>query len=76
MNQYTDHPKVAALLRKPMQENATARVINGMAEIIIDGERMVLPTMESITMLIIKIASIEQRLSNIENKLYRIRRSE
>ena len=76
MNQYSDRPKVAALLRKPVQENSSAKSLNGVAEILIGGDRLVVPTMELFSRLTTKIAYLEQRIGNIENKLNHIRRGE
>jgi len=74
MNQYAEKPRVAALLRSPIKENSTAKVVNGMVEIIIDGERVLAPSMEAFAKLAAKVASLEQRLNNVENKTNRVRR--
>lgn len=76
MNQYADRPKVAALLRDTSKDNSHVKVANGMVELIIDGERAVVPTMEAFAKLAAKASNMEQRLIALENKINRVRRTE
>lgn len=76
MNQYTSNSKVPSLLKPPMKETSTARLINGMVEVIVNGERVVVPSMDSYAKLTAKVSSLENRLSNLENKINRLKRPE
>lgn len=76
MSQYTDRSKLPVLLRGPNKERAGVRVANGMAEIVMENGRAVVPLMETVNKLNAKLTAMEQRLSNLENRLNRHNRSE
>jgi len=73
MNQYTDR-KVPMLLRNPKLDSTNFKILNGMAELTIDGERVVVPTAEAFQRLIKKVAVLEQRLASTDNKAGRASR--
>lgn len=76
MNQYTNNSKVASLLKPPVKEASSAKIINGMVEVIVNGERVVVPSMDSYAKLTAKVSALENRLSNLENKINRLKRPE
>lgn len=74
MNQYTDR-KVPMLLKNPKMESSNFKILNGMVEFTMDGERVVVPTAEAFQRLMKKVAVLEQRLASTDNKASRAARS-
>lgn len=72
--QYKEPKQVPALLKK---ESATERVniINGMVELTLDGQKVVVPTAEAFDRLLKKVAVLENRLYTADNKINRIGRA-
>lgn len=71
MNQYMER-KVPVLLKDTKSGSKTkVKVANGMAEFEIDGEIVVLPTADAFQRLLKKVAVLEQRLANVDNKANR-----
>lgn len=70
MNQYSEH-KIPALLKNPKMESANFKILNGMVEFTMDGERVVVPTAEAFQRLVKKVAVLEQRLASTDNKASR-----
>jgi hypothetical protein len=70
MNQYSER-KIPYLLKSPKTESSNFKVLNGMVEFSIDGERVVVPTAEAFQRLIKKVAVLEQRLASTDNKAAR-----
>jgi len=75
MNQYQERKKIPALLKSTKTESANFKIMNGMAEFTIDGERVVVPTAEAFQRLIKKVAVLEQRLATTDNKANRVARA-
>lgn len=75
MNQYNEKRKVPKLLKAVDATEASFKVLNGMVEFDIDGERTVVPTAEAFNRLQKRIAVLEQRIGNTDNKLSQVRRS-
>jgi hypothetical protein len=75
MNQYQERKKIPALLKSTQTESANFKLINGMVEFTIDGERVVVPTAEAFQRLIKKVAVLEQRIASTDNKANRVARS-
>ena len=74
MNQYSER-KIPALLKSPKAESSSFNVINGMAEISMNGNRVVVPTAEAFQRLLKKVAVLEQRLASTDNKASRVSRT-
>jgi hypothetical protein len=74
MNQYSEK-KVAVLLKSPVRESSNFKIVNGMAEFTLDGERVVVPTAEAFHRLLKKVAVLEQRLASTDNKATRATRT-
>jgi hypothetical protein len=74
MNQYTEKKQVAALLKTNTVTESSFKVINGMVEFTMDGERVYVPTAEAFSMLLKKVSVLEQRLFSIDNKVVNARR--
>lgn len=72
--QYKEPKQVPALLKK---ESAADRVniINGMVELTLDGQKVVVPTAEAFDRLLKKVAVLENRLYTADNKINRIGRA-
>lgn len=73
MNQYSER-KLPALLQSPKNESAQFKMINGMVEFTMDGEQVIVPTAEAFQRLLKKVAVLEQRLYNTDNKATRAAR--
>lgn len=72
MNQYQYTPKkVAALLKKPDQESSVRTLNSDLMEVIINGSKLVVPTAEAYGRLLTKVARLEQRVLNTENRATR-----
>jgi hypothetical protein len=71
--QYKEVRQVPALLKK---ESTTERVVitNGMVELTLDGQKVVVPTAEAFDRLLKKVAVLESRLYSADNKINRIGR--
>ncbi len=52
-------------------ESGNFKILNGMVEFTMDGERVVVPTAEAFQRLMKKVAVLEQRLASIDNKASR-----
>jgi hypothetical protein len=74
MNQYTEKKQVAALLKTNSVTESSFKVVNGMVEFTMDGERVYVPTAEAFSMLLKKVSVLEQRLFSIDNKVANARR--
>lgn len=74
MNQYTER-KVPMLLKNPKTATSNFKLVNGMVEFIIDGEKVVVPTAEAFQRLLKKVAVLEQRLASTDNKASRATRT-
>jgi hypothetical protein len=74
MNQYTDR-KIPSLLKSSKMESSNFKILNGMVEFTMDGERVVVPTAEAFQRLMKKVAVLEQRLASTDNKASRAARS-
>jgi hypothetical protein len=74
MNQYTER-KVPMLLKNTKTESGNFKILNGMVEFTMDGERVVVPTAEAFQRLVKKVAVLEQRLASTDNKASRAARS-
>lgn len=73
MNQYSER-KIPSLLKNPKTESANFKLINGMAEFTLDGEKVLVPTAEAFQRLLKKVAVLEQRLASTDNKASRASR--
>lgn len=73
MNQYSER-KVPMLLKNPKMESSNFKILNGMVEFTMDGERVVVPTAEAFQRLMKKVAVLEQRLASTDNKASRAAR--
>lgn len=76
MNQYSNKRKVPALLKSKQNESVDFKIINGMVEFDIDGERVAMPTAEAFQRLLKKVAILEQRIASTDNKASRRYRHE
>lgn len=74
MNQYSEKRKIPALLKTNETTNASFKLMNGMVEFELDGERVMMPTAEAFSRLLKRVAVLEQRISNADNKLNRVQR--
>ncbi len=70
MNQYSER-KIPSLLKSPKMESGNFKILNGMVEFTMDGERVVVPTAEAFQRLMKKVAVLEQRLASTDNKASR-----
>jgi hypothetical protein len=72
--QYKEPKQVPVLLKK---ESASERVVitNGMVELTLDGQKVVVPTAEAFDRLLKKVAMLENRLYTADNKINRIGRA-
>ena len=70
MNQYSTSRQTPVLLKSPSKllENNKVRLSGGMAELVIDGQRVIVPTAEAFSKLLVKIENLESKLSNLNNK--------
>jgi hypothetical protein len=74
MNQYTEKKQIPALLKTAGDSSPAFRIINGMVEFTLDGEKVYVPTAEAFTMLLKKVTVLEQRLISLDNKMVNARR--
>lgn len=68
MNQYSEQRKLPALLRSPVQESSIKSLNMDLMEVVVNGQRAVVPTAEAYSKLVAKVARLEQKIVNIENK--------
>lgn len=68
MNQYSTRPKLPALLRSTVTEGSIKALSADLMEVIVNGQRAVVPSAEAYSRLIAKVARLEQKVINIENK--------
>lgn len=73
MNQYSER-KIPALLKSKKTESAQFKMMNGLVEFTMDGEQVIVPTAEAFQRLLKKVAVLEQRLYNTDNKATRATR--
>lgn len=74
MNQYSEKRKIPALLKTNESTSASFKLLNGMVEFDLDGERVMMPTAEAFSRLLKRVAVLEQRISNADNKINRVQR--
>lgn len=74
MNQYTEKKQIPALLKTTGSDTPAFRIINGMVEFTLDGEKVYVPTAEAFTMLLKKVTVLEQRIVSLDNKMVNARR--
>jgi len=75
MNQYSVKRKVPVLLQSKQNIKNTVNLVNGMVEMTIDGDRVVVPSADAFQRLLKKVAVLEQRLAIIDNKASRVTRT-
>lgn len=63
--------KIPALLKTPEKRNSI-RYVNGMVELTLNDEILILPTADTFLKLIKKVMVLEQKLMNLETKTNRI----
>jgi hypothetical protein len=68
MNQYSTQRKLPALLRSPVYESSIKSLNIDLMEVVVNGQRAVVPTAEAYSRLVAKVARLEQKVVNIENK--------
>ena len=68
MNQYSTQRKLPALLRGPVTEGSIKALSADLMEVVVNGQRAVVPSAEAYSRLIAKVARLEQKIVNIENK--------
>ena len=69
MNQYQYQPRQVPALLKKMDSNSSVKTLNSdLMEMVINGDRVVVPTAEAYNRLLAKVARLEQRVSNTEGK--------
>jgi hypothetical protein len=74
MNQYTAKRKVPMLLQSKQHKNSV-NIVNGMVEMTLDGERILVPSADAFQRLMKKVAVLEQRLASTDNKATRATRT-
>jgi len=74
MNQYSSKRKVPVLLQNKQHSKTNVNLVNGMVEMTIDGDRVVVPSAEAFQRLMKKVAVLEQRLAVTDNKAARATR--
>lgn len=74
MNQYSSKRKIPVLLQNKKHSNNSVNLVNGMVEMTIDGDRVVMPSADAFQRLLKKIAVLEQRLASTDNKATRATR--
>lgn len=73
MKQYQYRQRELPALLKSSDKKNDFKIINGMVEMTIEGEHVVLPTAEAFQRLFRQVAILEQRLASTDNKLRSIR---
>jgi hypothetical protein len=72
MNQYQYTPKQVPALLKKFDSDSSVKTLNtDLMEMVINGNRVVVPTAEAYSRLVAKVARLEQRMYNSENKASR-----
>ena len=74
MKQYSEK-QTASLLKPRSVKESKVKIINNMVELIVDGERVVVPTAEAYHDLLKKVLHLEQRLAITDNKASRATRT-
>jgi hypothetical protein len=75
MNQYMAKRKVPVLLQNQTRNKSGINLVNGMVEMTIDGEKVIVPSAESFQRLLKKVSVLEQRLMSVDNKASRVART-
>jgi len=70
MKQYSEKQTASLLRPKPVKESKV-RIINNMVELVVNGERVMVPTAEAYQDLLKKVMHLEQRLAITDNKASR-----
>jgi hypothetical protein len=73
MKQYSEKQTASLLRQKPVKESKV-KIVNNMVELVVDGERVVVPTAEAYQDLLRKVIHLEQRLAITDNKASRATR--
>lgn len=73
MKQYSEKQTASLLRQKPVKESKV-KIVNNMVELVVDGERVVVPTAEAYHDLLKKVLHLEQRLAITDNKASRATR--
>jgi hypothetical protein len=73
MKQYSEK-QTASLLKPRTVKESKVKIINNMVELVVDGERVVVPTAEAYQDLLKKVMILEQRLAITDNKASRATR--
>jgi hypothetical protein len=73
MKQYSEKQTASLLRQKPVKESKV-KIVNNMVELVVDGERVVVPTAEAYQDLLKKVMILEQRLAITDNKASRATR--
>jgi len=73
MKQYSEKQTASLLRQKPVKESKV-KIVNNMVELVVDGERVVVPTAEAYHDLLKKVMHLEQRLAITDNKASRATR--
>lgn len=69
MNQYQySERKLPALLKKPQAESSLRGLNSDLVEIVVSGQKIVVPTAEAYHRLVTKVARLEQKMLNTENR--------
>jgi hypothetical protein len=68
MNQYSTQRKLPVLLRGPVTEGSIKALSVDLMEVVVNGQRAVIPTAEAYSKLVAKVSRLEQKVINIENK--------
>jgi hypothetical protein len=65
--QYTER-KVPALLKQSVGESSVKSLNSDLMEVVLNGQRVVVPTAEAYNRLVAKVARLEQRVLNTESR--------
>lgn len=75
MKQYQHKQRSIPALLRPANSKTDFRILNGMVEMQLNGERVVMPTAEAFQRLFRQVAVLEQRLAVTDNKATRAARN-
>jgi hypothetical protein len=75
MNQYSEKAVPMLLRDRNKISHTEFKLQNGMAEFTVNGESVVLPTVEAFQRLLKRVAVLEQRLATVDNRSHRAVRS-
>lgn len=73
MKQYSEKQTASLLRQKPVKESKV-KIVNNMVELVVNGERVIVPTAEAYHDLLKKVLHLEQRLAITDNKASRATR--